>query len=94
MPLRVIRTGPCWALIRATRSVVQRASADTSRANSTRGCHIRLDGSENLLFTMAKAFHKGCGLWLISGYAQDQSDVLRALERMKTPSLPEVHKTA
>jgi hypothetical protein len=87
MPLRVIRTGPAWALIRATKTVVQRASADTSRAYSTRGCHLRLDGSENLLFTMSKAFHKGCGLWLIKGYAHDQSDVLRALERMKTPIL-------
>lgn len=87
MPLRVIRTGPAWALIRATKTVVQRASADTSRAYSTRGCHLRLDGSENLLFTMAKSFHRGFGLWLIKGYAHDQSDVLRALERMKTPIL-------
>lgn len=83
--VKIVRQGPCWTLIRASWLCVQRASCQESIARSSRANRLKMDGSENVLFTFAKAFHRGSGLWLVSGYSYDGSDITRALERMRTP---------
>jgi len=81
--IKMIRQGPGWALIRASWLCVQRASCETNAAKSLRSNELDMSGGENVLFTFAKAFHKGSGIWLVSGYAYDGSDLSRALDRMK-----------
>lgn len=81
----IIRQGPGWTLLRASWLCVQRASCQPAAAQSVRFNKLKMDGTENVLFTFAKAFHKGSGIWLISGYAHDGSDIARAIERMRVP---------
>jgi hypothetical protein len=85
----IIEQGPHWARIRASWACIQRASCMPELAKSTRRNGMKMDGSENVLFTLARAFHKGSGIWLIKGDSMhDGSDISRAVERMRTPWSP------
>jgi hypothetical protein len=87
--LKVIAQGPNWVKVRASWPCVQRASCEPGLARSTRRNGLRMDGSENVLCTFAKAFHRGSGIWLVSGdSAREGGDVSRALEQMRTPWSP------
>jgi hypothetical protein len=85
----VIERGPNFAKVRASWSCVQRASCEQRLAKSTRRNWLRMDGSENVLFTLAKAYHRGSGIWIVKGDSQrDGSDVTRAIERMRAAWSP------
>ncbi|MBK6616563.1 hypothetical protein [Ottowia sp.] len=81
--LKIIEKHAAWARVRGSWSVVQRAAWQENQRYSSKR-HLRMDGSENLLTGGAKAYHKSCnGIWLISGYAADGSDVDKALAAMQ-----------
>ena len=81
--VHIIERGKTYARIRASRSIVQRAYWEESKRYS-RKCHLVLDGTGNLLVGGSKAYRKSNnGIWVISGYAQDGSDIKQALKAMK-----------
>lgn len=77
--MRILSFGPKWAKVRAThQEMLDRAvngRLDPSRLGSSQAV-IQTDGSETLMYTYAKAYYRGGGVWLISGYKQDSSDVM------------------
>lgn len=81
--VHVINEGPGWTRVRATWSIVQRASAQKDWRYS-RHKRVRTDGTENLLVGGSKAFVKTSnGIWLIKGEKADNSDISIALKAMK-----------
>jgi hypothetical protein len=89
MAVSILAKGPGWARVRASWLCVQRASCEPRLARSTRRNGLVMDGGENVLFTLAKAYHRGSGIWLIKGDSQrDGSDVTRAIERMRAAWSP------
>ena len=89
--VKIIEEGPHWARIRASWLCVQRASCERAWASSCRRNRPTMDGSENVLFTFAKAYHKGSGLWLIKGDTlRDGGDIGTAVERMRRPWSPSI----
>ena len=81
--VHVIEQGRTYARIRASWKTVQRACWDEAKRYSDK-CHLDMEGGENLLVGGAKAYKKtNNGIWLISGYAENGSDVKTALDAMK-----------
>lgn len=81
--IHVIEQGRTHARVRASWRTVQRACWDKTKRYSDK-CHLDMKGGENLLTGGAKAYNKtNNGIWLISGYAADGSDVKVALDAMK-----------
>lgn len=81
--VHVIERGRTFARIRASWRTVQRACWDEKKRYSDK-CHLDMEGGENLLTGGAKAYKKtNNGIWVISGYAADGSDVKTALDAMK-----------
>lgn len=56
--LTVIECGPNFAKVRRPWSCVLRASCEQRLVKSTRRNELRMDGSESVLFTLAKAYHR------------------------------------
>ena len=79
--VRVIGRGKTWLRIRASWQIVQRASWQEDVRYAPRR-QVLMDGSANLFVGGSMGYHKGSGLWVMSGYSPDGSDVKQALEAM------------
>lgn len=74
--MEIIRTGPRWAIIRASGEAVRKALADPHVASER-----LLSGDEHLLKTGAKLYARDVCEWLVSGYSSE--DVPQALALMR-----------
>lgn len=74
--MKVISQGPGWAKVRASLRVMKNIFMTEMPKN-----YCMEVNNEVLLFTGAKAFYKGGGIWLLSGYTQN--DVPNAIAKIQ-----------
>lgn len=63
-----------WAKVKLPLATIKLVAAQPER--------FELRDSEQCLFTYAKAYYRGGGWWLIAGYSENGSDVLRVLDAL------------